>query len=136
LEGDGVQSTERRGSPQHNAIEKFARAAPRAFVRYIGGSHLFFLGPSAKPLRCSSIIYAAAEPGSRQSFTKAARSYARAAFLWKSVRVALWRELFRNFFCLQPQQDFMLRVSVRLGKAPLIQSQIFQVDELFHNNPP
>ena len=42
---------------------------------------LFFLCPGTKPLRCSPIEYAAAEPGSRQSFTKAARSHARAAFL-------------------------------------------------------
>src|ERR1700737_4771076 len=27
---------------------------------------LFFLCPSTKPLRCSSIVYAAAEPGNRQ----------------------------------------------------------------------
>ena len=46
-----------------------------------GSSRLFFPCPSTKPLRCSSVVYAAAEPGSRQSFTKAARSRARAAFL-------------------------------------------------------
>jgi hypothetical protein len=49
---------------------------------------------------------------------------------------AIRQGLFRNFLCLQPQQDFMLRVGVRLGKAPPIESQIFQVDELFHSNPP
>jgi hypothetical protein len=66
-------------SPRDDAIVTFARAGRRRRA-HIGGSRLFFLCRSTKPLRCSSIVYAAAEPGSRQSFTKAAGSHARAAF--------------------------------------------------------
>jgi hypothetical protein len=65
--------------PRNDAIATFARAGRRRHAP-IGGGRLFFLCPSTKPLRCSSIVYAAAEPGSRQSFAKAARSHARAAF--------------------------------------------------------
>ena len=60
----------------HSENEKLVRATPCT-----GGSgtpNISFL--STKPLRCSSIVYAAAEPGNRQSFMKAARSHARAAF--------------------------------------------------------
>jgi hypothetical protein len=70
---------------QHNAIERHCSGRSSGARACIGRSRLFFLCPSTQPLRCTSIVYAAAEPGSWQSFVKAARSYARAAFLLTPV---------------------------------------------------
>jgi hypothetical protein len=52
---------------------------------------LLFLCPGTQPLGCLSIVYAAAaELGNRQSFMKAERSHARAAFFMGSARPCYW----------------------------------------------
>src|ERR1700730_2972239 len=66
-------------APRTDAIVTLVWVGRRCLAP-IGGSHLFFLCPSKKPLRCKSIVYAAAELGNRRSVTKSARSHARAAF--------------------------------------------------------
>jgi hypothetical protein len=87
LIGDfGIVSSLRRPMLKHDAgrvshsedrsnVEQIQRA-----VGPLGQLFRTSFYPITKPLRCSSVVDAAAEPGSRQSFAKAARSYARAAF--------------------------------------------------------
>jgi hypothetical protein len=76
-------------SSRYDAIATFARVRSAGAVHPPALAAFFFPCLSTKLLRCSPIVYVAAEPGSRQSFTKAARSDARAAFFWNCSRLHL-----------------------------------------------
>src|SRR5260370_28140363 len=87
-----------------NPTEPLASAArwvrrPSADLRAVTGrvgpgiepaAGLLFLCPGTQPLGCSSIVYAAAELGNRQSFMKAERRHARAAFFMGLARPSYW----------------------------------------------
>jgi hypothetical protein len=76
------RANRRRSASSAEWIDKVCKGGPSgayACTSSLAPAVPFFF-PITKPLRCSSIMYAPADPESRQSFTEAARSHARAAF--------------------------------------------------------